>query len=186
VKVLAVLKDVRDHSNLNRKTPIISAGLSTVGPAGTRPDFFTSHGYAVTISATLTFLRANGLDNLVDGYGIHYYPDGKSTTAERKSRMEIYAVSQCRPAGVAGGKPCWMTEWGFNNNDKTCPLNDSARAALIQETMKGFHDLARQGRLVGIFYYSWDSVPGSDQINPSSVFRCGVLTDAGKLALSPL
>src|ERR1700730_6435723 len=69
VKVMAVLKDVRDHSSLNQKTPIISAGLSTVGPAGTAPDFFTQHGYAVTVSATLTFLRNNGLDSLIDGYG---------------------------------------------------------------------------------------------------------------------
>jgi hypothetical protein len=100
--------------------------------------------------------------------------------------METYAVSQCRPAGVASGKPCWITEWGFSNNDKSCPLNDSARAVLIRETTNELRDLARQGRLVSVFYYSWDSAPGSGQINPSSVFRCGVLTDAGKLALSPL
>jgi hypothetical protein len=126
VKVMAVLKDVRDHSSLNQKTPIISAGLSTVGPAGTAPDFFTQHGYAVTISATLTFLRNNGLDSLVDGYGIHYYPNDKTTAAERRNRMDTYAVSQCRPTGFAGGKPCWITEWGFSNNDKSCPIDDSA------------------------------------------------------------
>jgi hypothetical protein len=82
-------------------------------------------------------------DNLVDRYGIHYYPDGKSTAAERKNRMETYAVSQYRLAGVGGGKPCWITEWGFSNNHKLCPLNDSARAVLMRETMNDFRYLAR-------------------------------------------
>ncbi|WP_183572628.1 hypothetical protein HDF18_05150 [Mucilaginibacter sp. X5P1] len=183
LKILAVLKDVRDHADLNRKTPIISAGLSTVGPAGTTPNFFTLHGYAVTISATLTFLRLNGLDTLVEGYGIHYYPDDKTTASERRKRMDTYACSQCRAAGVTGGKPCWITEWGFSNNDKSCPIDDSARALLIKETMGNFLDLARQGRLISVFYYSWNSAPGSTQINPSSIYRCGALTDAGKLTL---
>jgi hypothetical protein len=101
----------------------------------------------VTISATLTFLRAHGLDGLVDGYGVHYYPDDKASPADRKQRMEVYAVSQRRAADVTGGKPCWMTEWKFSNNDKTCPINDRQRAALVQETMANFRDLAGQGRL---------------------------------------
>jgi len=112
VKVLAVLKDVRDRSALNRNTPIISAGLSTVGPAGTQSDFFTQHGYALTISAALTFVRENGLDRIVDGYGIHYYPDANSTADGRQRRMDAFAVSQCRAPGASVGKPCWMTEWG--------------------------------------------------------------------------
>jgi hypothetical protein len=185
VKALAALKDVRDQSRLNQQTPIISAGLSTVGPAGTAPDFFTQHGYAVTISATLTFLRANGLDNLVDGYGVHYYPNDKATPADRKKRMEVYAISQCRPPGVAGGKPCWITEWGFNNNDKSCPVDDRARAALVQETMANFRELAGQQRLGAAFFYSWNSPPGSNQVIPSSIYRCGGLTEAGRLTLDP-
>ena len=71
LQILKVLKDVRDHSRLNRNTPIISAGLSPTGRArvltGNKED-------GVSIEATLQFLRANGLDNLVDGYGIHFYP----------------------------------------------------------------------------------------------------------------
>jgi hypothetical protein len=37
LKVLVALKDVRDHSQLNQKTPIISAGLADSGPPGKRP-----------------------------------------------------------------------------------------------------------------------------------------------------
>lgn len=53
LKILAVLKDVRDHSTANRNTPIISAGLSPAGPArtvrGGKED-------AVSIEATIQFL----------------------------------------------------------------------------------------------------------------------------------
>ena len=139
----------------------------------------------MTISATLTFLRAHGLDGLVDGYGVHYYPDDKASPADRKQRMEVYAVSQCRPVGVAGGKPCWMTEWGFSNNDKTCPIDDRQRAALVQETMANFRELAGQRRLAVAFFYSWNSPPGSNQVSPSSIFRGGDLTEAGRLTLNP-
>jgi hypothetical protein len=71
LQTLRVLKDIRDHSRLNRATPILSAGLSDPGPAGPRPGSKTD---AITIGATLQYLRANGLDALVDAYGVHAYP----------------------------------------------------------------------------------------------------------------
>jgi hypothetical protein len=43
--------------------------------------------------------------------------------------------------------------------------------------------LATQGRLAGSLYYSWTGHPGEVG---STIFRCGDLTDAGKLALSPM
>src|ERR1700693_412689 len=71
VKTLTVLKDIRDHSKLNQRTPIISAGLADLDgsdwPHQRRAD-------ALSVFATLDFLRTNGLDKLVDGYGIHSYP----------------------------------------------------------------------------------------------------------------
>ncbi len=184
LQILTVLKDVRDHSRLNARTPIISAGLSPVGPAGTQPNFFTTHGFSVTASATLSYLRANGLDNLVDAYGIHYYPRENNPDA-RRMRMDTYAVSECRPAQSAAGKPCWITEWGVDNNDRACPLDDRGRAVIIQETMNNFRDLARQGRLLVVLYYSWNSPPGSAEASSTSIFRCGKLTEAGRLALIP-
>ena len=42
---LRVLKDIRDHSRLNRATPILSAGLSDPGPAGPRPAIQSRRGY---------------------------------------------------------------------------------------------------------------------------------------------
>lgn len=44
-----------------------------------------------------------------------------------------------------------------------------------------FEPYARQGRLAAVIYYNWMSKPGCE---PSSIVRCGALTNAGKLALS--
>ena len=41
-----------------------------------------------------------------------------------------------------------------------------------------------QGRLAASIYYDWAEIPGKP--DSWAIFRCGSLTDAGKLALSPL
>jgi hypothetical protein len=181
LKVLAALKDVRDHSKLNQQTPIILAGLADDGAEGSRPG---SKEDSVSIDATLDFLRANGLDGLVDFYGIHTYPWEK-TPARRKAHLEKYAVAECSPAGSTTGKPCWVTEWGIGNKDTSCPLDDTARAGLVQETMDDFRELASQGRVLDTIYFAWNSDPWSKQVDPLSIYRCGALTAGGKLALTP-
>jgi hypothetical protein len=59
-------------------------------------------------------------------------------------------------------------------------------AQLVQAervTPKHFID---QGRLAASLYYSWDGdFPGQTE-NMGVIFRCGSLTDAGKLALISL
>jgi hypothetical protein len=57
--------DLRDHSKLNQHTPIISAGLAE--KLGGKQD-------EVNLLDTIEFLRQNGIDKLVDGYGVHLYP----------------------------------------------------------------------------------------------------------------
>jgi hypothetical protein len=42
-----------------------------------------------------------------------------------------------------------------------------------------------QDRLAAISYYAWVGVPG-EKTDSWAIFRCGTLTDAGKLALSPM
>jgi hypothetical protein len=181
IKIVAVLKDVRDHSKLNRHTPLICAGLADDGPEGPWPG---AKSDGVSINATLWFLRANGIDKLVDFYGIHTYPWDK-TAAGRKSRLEKYAVAECQPPGSASGKPCWITEWGIANKDNSCPLDDTARAAVVSDVMGDFRDLARQGRLAGAMYFAWNSDPWAKTLNADSVYRCGALTEGGKQALQP-
>ena len=62
VKIIAVLKEVRDHSRLNRTTPLISAGMVTAPDGGKL--YNDKREDMVSLSATMTFLRANGLDAL--------------------------------------------------------------------------------------------------------------------------
>jgi hypothetical protein len=188
IKLLAVLKDVRDHSRLNQHTPIVSAGLADVGgsdwPHKRRAD-------AIDVSATLDFLRANGLDRLVDGYGIHSYPpSGQPGTsagaAQRRAHIKENGLAECKPPGSANGKPCWFTEWGVGGAGKSCPVDDATKVKLVREIRSYYRQLAREGRLKGLIFYVWHGDWHAAQENPASAFRCGSLTESGRLALAPM
>jgi hypothetical protein len=68
LKIMATLKGLRDHSKLNQGTPLILAGLAAVGPPSPKAGGWNK-GLAVSHLDTIQFLRQNGLDSLVDGYG---------------------------------------------------------------------------------------------------------------------
>jgi len=145
----------------------------------------------VSLPATIAFLRTHGLDLLVDGYGIHTYPSSDhpgdpAAAARRAARLNSVDLAECRAPGTAGGKPCWITEWGFPNKDVSCPLNDSQRAMLVREMRADFAQAAAERRLAGIIYFAWNSDPWSKLVDPDSVYRCGTLTEAGRLAVAPL
>jgi hypothetical protein len=73
---LAALKEVRDHSRLNRTTPIISAGLVAAPDGGKL--YNNKKEDMVSLPATLAFLRAGGLDALVDAYdSLRPYPKSR-------------------------------------------------------------------------------------------------------------
>ena len=186
LKVLAALKEERDRSRLNRTTPIISAGL-VAAPEGGKP--FNKDLDAVSLPATIGFLREHGLDALVDAYGIHTYPSNAqpgdpSARAKRAARLREVDLSQCGTAG-SDRKPCWITEWGFRNRDLTCPGNDASRAQLVRETRAEFARAAAEGRLVGITYFAWNSEPWAKEPSSLSIYRCGGLTESGRLAVAP-
>lgn len=177
VKVIAALKDVRDHSKLNQKTPIISAGLTSSGLPGKRPGRKLD---GVSAPDTLAFWRRNGMENLVDGYGVHAYPapDPHRTVPALLDALNKDAFAMCTPR-----KPCWLTEWGFDNRSASCPVDEKTRMQLIETMRSALKRLAEQGRLAGSLYYSWAGHPSEVG---STIFRCGALTNAGKLALSPM
>lgn len=183
LKVLAALKDVRDHSRLSRQTPLLPFSLVDTGPEGTWP---TPKNYdGVSVGATMTFLRGNGLDKLVDAYNLHIYPwaDGpgeKVSAIHRLRRLQQLALPLCSPAGSSSGKPCWVTEWGFTNDDKSCPTDERARSLLVQEMMGDFRELTQEKRLTGLIYYSWLGEARFD------VYRCGSLTKTGQLAVGSI
>jgi len=186
VKVLAALKEVRDRSKLNRRTPLLLGGLADTGDETVWPRARVS---AASIGGSIRLLREYGLDQIVDAYGIHTYPwtngpGQPGPSANRKARLEKYALSECRPAGQ--GKPCWVTEWGFQNKDLTsCPSNESDRSILVRELMSDFRPYVQQGRVVGLLYYVWGRDAWAKQEDPYAVFRCGTLTQSGHLALDP-
>jgi hypothetical protein len=189
LKILAVLKEVRDHSKLNRQTPILTAGL--VDTADGDPTWNNKKEDKVSLPATLAFFRAHGLDSLVDAYAIHTYPSSGQpgdpvAAAKRTARFMSVTVAACRAAGSKDGKPCWITEWGFPNANLACPLNDASRTALVKEMRANFAKVAAQGRLIGAMMFSWDTDPWSKTVNQDAVYRCGQLTESGRLALQPL
>jgi hypothetical protein len=188
IKILAVLKEVRDSSRLNRSTPIISAGMVSAEDGAKL--YNNKKEDMVSLAATIAFLRAHGLDSLVDAYGVHSYPStsqpgNPTAAAERAARLNSVDLAECRATGTAGGKPCWITEWGFPSKDVSCPPNEAARTLLIEELRGDFATAAAEHRLAGIDYFSWDSDPWSKTIDPDSVYRCGALTESGRAAIAP-
>jgi hypothetical protein len=176
LRVMTVLKELRDHSKLNQSTPIISAGLADGGLPGKRQSQKLD---GVSIPASLEFLRQNGMDKLVDGYGVHVYPGGYALgpVSALIDSFDKDAFAMCTSA-----KPCWLTEWGFGNADQSCPVNeqtDQTRARAIATLRSALQHFAEQGRLAASLYYPWTG----DQLG---IFRCGGLTKVGKLAVSPL
>jgi hypothetical protein len=106
---LAELKHVRNSSKLNKTTPITSAGLADCGPPGKRPGAQTD---CASIPDTLEFLRQHGLDELVDGYGVHFYPsnpDPNTPLAQRINGLKdrLFALcSSAKPWLVSGVGVC--------------------------------------------------------------------------------
>jgi len=189
IKVLAALKDVRDHSRLNRSTPIISAGL--VSAKDGEKLYNNKKEDMVSLAATIAFLRTHGLDSLVDAYGVHSYPSpgqpgNPTAAAQRAARLNSVDLAECRAEGTAGGKPCWITEWGFPNTDLSCPSKEAGRTLLVEELRSDFAAAAAEHRLAGIDYFAWNSDPWAKQTDPDSVYRCGALTESGRQAIAPV
>jgi hypothetical protein len=188
IQILAVLKNVRDHSRSNRSTPIISAGM--VSAKDGEKLYNNKKEDMVGLAATIEFLRAHGLDSLVDAYGVHSYPSpgqpgNPTAAAQRAARLNSVDLAECRAKGAKDGKPCWITEWGFPNKDLSCPPKETARTLLVEELRGDFAAAAAEHRLVGIDYFSWDSDPWSKTTDPDSVYHCGALTESGREAVAP-
>jgi hypothetical protein len=109
-------------------------------------------------------MRANGLDNLVHGYGIQVYPNSNPGTQAAKRRESIGQetfVEECRPAGSVTGKPCWITKWGIQNMDTSCPAHENGRELVVRQMHDIFQQYAKQGRIGGLIYFTWVPTPNS-------------------------
>ena len=183
LKELAALKQARDHSKLNRQTPLLPTSLVDIVQEGPWP---TPKKYdGVSVGATLAFFRAHGLDKLVDAYNLHTYPWGDGpgnqvSAIHRLRRLQGLVMPVCSPVGSPNGKPCWITEWGFASANKACPSDEHSRSLLVQEMMGDFAQLIEEKRLEALIYYSWIGDPSFD------VYRCGGLTESGRAAIGPI
>jgi Glycosyl hydrolase catalytic core len=137
---------------------------------------------AVSLADTMEFFRQNGADHLVDACGVHVYPDGNphKPVEARIASLGQDLSSMCTPA-----KPCWLTEWGIPNGSQTCPIDETSRALAIQSVRAALKQFVEQRQLTAVLYYDWLNIPGQ-KVESYAIFRCGALTDAGKLALSPM
>jgi hypothetical protein len=180
LKILGVLKDMRDHSELNKTTPILS-GVSAWWGEPDQPKYAAMTG--ASMNGSIEFLRQNGMDRLVDGYAVHLYTssDPHRSRAQRVAFLEN-GLAECR----RDTKPCWVTEWAYNNANRSCPINDSLRLELVKDERGAYKEFADQGRLAALMYYSWSGDYVGQKESPGTLYRCGALTDAGKLALSPM
>jgi len=181
VRIAGALKELRDHSKLNQRTPIVAAGIANISKRGEK----SFNGMlAVRLPDTIKFLHQNDLDRFVDGYGVHVYPglDPSRSVATRVASLGQDIFSECR-----ADKPCWLTEYGIPNASQKgqpdhCPIDETKRLLVIAELREAFRHFASQGRLAAIIYYDWSDKPGKE----AGIFRCGALTEAGKLALKPM
>lgn len=153
----------------SRGALLISAGLSDLGA-----DEADDRGMErLDPDEFLSLLRARGIDELVDGYGIHLYPGRKGDVA--LARYVTTRLDFCQPEGQ--GKPCWVTEWGIANIALSCPVDDREREGAVRAVRRSFAALMEEGRLDAAFYYDWDTQP------VYSVWRCGALSPAGVAAI---
>jgi len=182
LKTMAVLKDIRDHSKLNRDTPIISGGLADLSVSTWT---HTKRADAVDVTATWNFMRAHGLDDLVDGYGLHLYPH-TGDSGKIRTHLEQNGLDECQAAGTPGGKPCWITEWGADGAGAGCPVDDSARIVQVKAMRSQYDPLVRVGRIAALMFYDWQGNLHATNEDRASAFRCGSLTESGRLAIAPL
>jgi hypothetical protein len=170
------LRALRDASRLNRQTPIITAGLSNPGAAGPRPG---GPADAVAIPAAVAYLQSLGADRIADAIGVHSY-----TPVKDGMKPEDYAASlSIGPLSICGPKlHCWVTEWGLSNANTQCPLDDNGRAQKMAVARQGFDRLITGRAVTGLFYFAWNTDPWSKSLDPLSVYRCGGLTEAGRIA----
>lgn len=81
-----------------------------------------------------------------------------------------------------------MTEWNFNGIKglTACPIDDSARIAMVREMRTVLLGLTQQHRLGGSMYYTWQGSIHATQADHDSAYLCGAVTESGRLAIAPM
>ena len=173
IETLRLLKSLRDDSTFNHDAKLISAGLASIPPA-----FAEKIGAEyVDYGETLDVLNKMGLYQLVDGYGLHTYPNINKTPSGRAADFKEL-ISRC--GAQLPERPCWITEWGVAQHAISCPSDERRRRPLIGEMLQLIRAYSREGRIRAAFYFDWDANGPND---PYSIWRCGELTIPGNFCL---
>jgi hypothetical protein len=77
-----------------------------------------------------------------------------------------------------------MTEWGLQNKDASCPINDNERVPRLRIGIGLLRAYAAQGKLMGATYFDWGKKDDAKFLDEFSIYRCGELTPAGHVVLS--
>ncbi|MGE7415069.1 hypothetical protein [Methylobacterium tarhaniae] len=168
IEIVKNVKKIRDSSGgLNATTPILTAGLARITPE------FSAQVKADAVDPGLTYslLADLGISQFADAPAMHLYPPSNVSPEVRSLSIDS-TLRDCALSGIL--KPCWITEWGFSNTDRKCPLDDTARTKLVVEILDQFLHKTRQGMLSAAIYFDWS---GSSS---RSVWRCGTITGSGQ------
>jgi hypothetical protein len=178
IEALARVRLVLGEMVLNRDTPLVSAGLNNPGdcPAGRQ---LAIPWMAVEADGLLQYMRANGMDQHIDWYGQHAYYWGDAAMIHKLS--STLTMRQCTSPGDKIGKPCAITEWGWQwepqTADQKCPANNdtSRRRSFLdfRNDMAGYGD-----KVAMLIQYDWKGARYGI-FNPV----CGGLLAAGPIAL---
>jgi len=171
IDIARTVKALRDGSQINRDAKVLAAGLARI-----QPSFAATMGVqSVDPATTLHLLAMRGLDRIIDARAMHLYPQPSDSPEQRQKALDS-ALSDCEVDGPSKG--CWLTEWGFNSLSRSCPDDDSLRKVLVEETRRAIDQAAARGWLVSALYFEWEGK------TPRSVWRCGRLSPAGRIAIS--
>jgi hypothetical protein len=172
VMITRIVREELSATTSNREAKIISAGLSDMSA-----ELADRRGIErLEPAEVMQLLQARGIEEFIDAYGIHFYPNSHEPQDALQRHSEA-AMSFC--ATAERGKPCWLTEWGVANLSQVCPLDDGERERIVLEVRSMFEKLMQAGRLATAFYFDWDSK------TPYSTWRCSNLTPAGRAAIAP-
>jgi len=172
VLIARIVREELAATQNSKQAKVVSAGLSDM-PA----EFADKRGIERLDSTEFAeILRARGIEDYIDAYGVHLYPSVSASPKVRRQHIES-AMSFC--AAPENGKSCWVTEWGVANTSNVCPPDDTGREQVVHELREVFEEFMHAKRLSAALYFDWDSK------TPYSVWRCDALTPAGRAAVVP-
>ncbi|GEP07370.1 hypothetical protein MOX02_54080 [Methylobacterium oxalidis] len=171
--IVSAVRRLKESILSARNTVIVAAGMANI------PSHWAakSGADALEVEALQEKLFKRGLARSVDALAIHHYPNADSAPDLRKRALRA-TVAKCGAAKIGVG--CWLTEWGVRNDERNCPVDDKQRAKIVREVREIVDPVARAGEIAALFYFEWSSN------SQTSIWRCGDLTEAGRIAIAPV